>query len=270
VGRGLQGLTPPVFRGITLSFSSASREPGLALVLGTSGGLGAALLSALQDGGASDVVLGLSRRSTPPLDLADEASLAAAAQWVAAQAAAHGLPLRLLVVATGYLHGPTGAPGDGQDEDPPSQPERSWTQLDAAYLQHCFAVNAIGPALVVKHFFPLLARDGRCQAAWISARVGSIGDNALGGWYGYRASKAALNQIVRTASIELARRNRQSLCVALHPGTVDTPLSQPFARTGLKVRSPAVATGELLAVLQALTPAQSGGFFDYRGQVVPW
>jgi NAD(P)-dependent dehydrogenase (short-subunit alcohol dehydrogenase family) len=107
-------------------------------------------------------------------------------------------------------------------------------------------------------------------AGFISAKVGSIGNNALGGWYGYRASKAALNQIVRTAAIELARRNRRAVCVALHPGTVDTPLSQPFAKAGLTVRSPSVAAGELLAVLHGLTPAQSGGFFDYRGQALPW
>ena len=102
------------------------------------------------------------------------------------------------------------------------------------------------------------------------AKVGSIGDNALGGWYGYRASKAALNQIVKTASIELARRSRQAVCVALHPGTVDTPLSQPFAKAGLNVRPPAVAAAELLAVLAGLTHAQTGGFFDYRGQALPW
>jgi NAD(P)-dependent dehydrogenase (short-subunit alcohol dehydrogenase family) len=107
-------------------------------------------------------------------------------------------------------------------------------------------------------------------AAFLSARVGSIGDNALGGWYGYRASKAALNQLVHTAAIELARRNRDALCVALHPGTVDTGLSQPFAKTGLQVRPPDVAAVELLGVIDGLPPGSSGGFFDHRGLTVAW
>jgi NAD(P)-dependent dehydrogenase (short-subunit alcohol dehydrogenase family) len=242
---------------------------GLAVVIGAGGGLGAALLAGLRVSGA--VALGLGRHSVPALDLTDEASVAAAARWVAGECAARALPLRRLIVASGFLHGRVvgvgGRVGNGVVD---AQPERSWSQLDPAYLAHCFAVNAIGPALVVKHFFPLLARSGPCVAGFLSAKVGSIGDNALGGWYGYRASKAALNQIVKTASIELARRNRQAVCVALHPGTVDTPLSQPFAKTGLNVRPPAVAAAELLAVLAGLTPAQTGGFFDYRGQALPW
>ncbi len=245
-------------------------KSGLALVIGAGGGLGAALVTALgrlgPQGQAAPVVLALGRNTTPRLDYAEEATLANAARWVADEIASHRLPLRTLIVASGYLHGVI----PGQSGDRPAQPERSGLQLDPAYLAHCFAVNAIGPALVVKHFFPLLTRSGPCVAAFISAKVGSIGDNTLGGWYGYRASKAALNQIVRTAAIELARRNRQAVCVALHPGTVDTPLSQPFAKAGLTVRPPSVAASELLAVLDSLTPAQSGGFFDYRGQALPW
>jgi NAD(P)-dependent dehydrogenase (short-subunit alcohol dehydrogenase family) len=115
-----------------------------------------------------------------------------------------------------------------------------------------------------------LPKQGPCVAAFLSARVGSIGDNALGGWYGYRASKAALNQLVHTAAIELARRNKEALCVALHPGTVDTALSQPFAKTGLQVRPPAQAAAELLAVMDALPPGSSGRFFDHKGLPVPW
>jgi len=123
---------------------------------------------------------------------------------------------------------------------------------------------------VMKHFLPLLPKQGRCVAGFVSAKVGSIGDNALGGWYGYRASKAALNQLVKTASIELARRNSQAICVALHPGTVDTALSQPFAKTGLKVRPAAEAANDLLGVLAGLKPEQSGALLDYQGQTLPW
>ena len=236
---------------------------GLALVIGAGGGLGAALLAQLSSaanapGAAYPAVRALGRASQPGIDYDNEASLAAAADWVASQCAEAKLPLRLLLVASGFLHGPQG------------QPERSLAQLDAGYLSHAFAVNAIGPALVMKHFLPLLASQGRCVAGFLSARVGSIGDNALGGWYGYRASKAALNQLVKTASIELARRNRQAICVALHPGTVATSLSQPFAKTGLAVRSAEVAAAELLAVLAGLSAQDTGSFRDYRGQSVPW
>jgi len=235
---------------------------GAALVMGAGGGLGTALVaqlsSAAGSAGTYPAVLALSRSSLPAIDYGDEASLKTAADWVAAQCASRQLELRLIVVASGFLHGPQG------------QPERSFSQLDAGYLNHVFQVNAIGPALVMKHFLPLFPRQGRCVAGFMSARVGSIGDNALGGWYGYRASKAALNQLVKTASVELTRRNRQSVCVALHPGTVDTALSQPFAKTGLKVRPAEEAAGDLLAVLHGLVPGDTGCLVDYEGRKLPF
>lgn len=241
---------------------NAETSNGAALVIGAGGGLGAALMSRLSGAaGASQpfqAVLALSRSSLPAIDYGDESSLQAAAAWVAAQCATRRLELRLLVVASGFLHGPQG------------QPERSFAQMDAAYLNHVFRVNAIGPALVMKHFLPLFPRNGRCVAGFVSARVGSIGDNALGGWYGYRASKAALNQLVKTASVEMTRRNRESICVALHPGTVDTPLSQPFAKTGLKVRPAEEAASDLLAVLDGLVPGDTGCLMDYQGLKLPY
>jgi len=235
---------------------------GAALVIGAAGGLGAALVANLAGaaGGPQPypAVLALSRSSLPAIDYGDEASLKMAADWVASQCVSRQLELRLLVVASGFLHGPQG------------QPERSFSQLDAGYLNHVFQVNAIGPALVMKHFLPLMPRQGRCVAAFVSARVGSIGDNALGGWYGYRASKAALNQLVKTASIEMSRRNRESVCVALHPGTVDTALSQPFAKAGLKVRPAEEAASDLMAVLQGLKPDNTGNLLDYKGMTLPF
>ena len=231
---------------------------GLAVVIGAKGGLGAALQVQLERDGHYAQVLGLGRRTDPSIDFLHEASIASAAQAVAGVCTAAHLELRLLIVATGFLHGASG------------QPERSWTNLDAGYLDHVFKINTLGPALVMKHFFPLLPKQGRCVAGLMSARVGSIGDNALGGWYGYRASKAALNQLVKTASIELTRRNRQSICVALHPGTVSTALSEPFAKTGLNVRPAAQAAGDLLAVLQALVPEDTGCLVDYLGQKLPF
>lgn len=192
------------------------------------------------------------------MDYARESSIAAAAQTVAGICDQSGLELRLLLVASGFLHGKAG------------QPERSWSHLNADYLQHVFLVNTLGPALLIKHFFPLLPKRGRCVAGFVSARVGSIADNALGGWYGYRASKAALNQLVKTASIELTRRNPDSVCVALHPGTVDTALSQPFAKKGLTVRPPQQAATELLGVIAGLGPANTGTLMDYQGQTLPF
>lgn len=225
----------------------------LAVVVGGSGGVGAAVVAALRDRTAYDEVLALGRRGSPALDLLDEASIAAAAAAVRAR----GVPT-LVFDATGFLH------GDGME------PEKSWRELDPAHLAHAFAINTIGPALLMKHFLPLLPRERRAVFATLSARVGSIGDNRLGGWYAYRASKAALNQLVRTAAVELRRGRPQAICVALHPGTVDTGLSAPFAKSGLQVQAPAEAAARLLAVIERLGPGDSGEFFDYRGEPVPW
>ncbi len=224
-----------------------------AVVVGAGGGLGRALAAALEAGGAYGRVTRLGRGSAPPLDLLSEPGIAAAASWAAEQG-----EIRLVLDATGFLH------------DARFRPERGWRDIDPAHMAHAFAVNAIGPALLMKHFCPRLAREGRAVFATLSARVGSIGDNRLGGWHSYRASKAALNQLVRTAAVELRRHNPAALCVALHPGTVDTALSAPFAKAGLDVRPPDAAAGELLAVLDGLGAEHSGGFYDQHGAPVPW
>ena len=230
----------------------------VALIIGSNGGLGAALLSQLEGDANYAQAIGLSRSTQVSVNYDDESSIAKAAQYVADLCATSNLQLRLLIVATGFLHGAQG------------QPERSFTNLDASYLQHVFKINTLGPALVMKHFLPLLPKTGRCVAGFLSARVGSISDNALGGWYGYRASKAALNQLVKTASIELTRRNKDSICVSLHPGTVATALSEPFAKTGLNVRPASEAAADLLAVLAGLSPADTGCLVDYHGQKLPF
>ena len=239
-----------------------------AIIIGASGGLGAGFAKILTTDAAFQSknnqiysqILSFSRRPANDreqvIDYADESTIARSAYWAAEQCqSAH---LRLLIIATGYLH----SNGNG--------PERSLQHLDMAYLQQVMLVNAIGPALILKHFFPLLPKVGDVRIAFISAKVGSIGDNALGGWYGYRAAKAALNQIVKTASIEFTRRNKQSICVALHPGTVTTALSEPFSKSGLNVRSPEVAAQELLNVVHNLDPSQTGRFYDYKGDSIVW
>jgi len=226
----------------------------LAVVIGSSGGIGSAIQTALERSDAFDQVVGLSRTSSPGLDLLDEASISACADRLSET----GDEIRLVFDATGALV------LDG------TRPEKSLRDLDPATLARSFAVNAIGPALLMKHFLPLLPKSGRSVFATLSARVGSIGDNRLGGWYAYRASKAALNQLVHTAAVELARRKPEAICVALHPGTVRTPLTEGFAKTGLEVQEPGLAAQRLLSVCEALTPDQSGGFFDHLGKPVPW
>lgn len=233
---------------------SSFPSPALAVVVGAGGGIGSALSSALEASGRFDPVIGLSRRSDPALDLLDEASIRAAADRIARL----GSPPRLILDATGFLH------------DGAYRPEKSWRELDPDRLARAFALNATGPALLMKHLLPLLPRDGKAVFATLSARVGSISDNRIGGWYAYRASKAALNQLVRCAAIELRRTHREAVCVALHPGTVDTPLSAPFVKAGLDVRPPEVAAADLLAVIDALTPDRSGELVDQKGETVPF
>jgi NAD(P)-dependent dehydrogenase (short-subunit alcohol dehydrogenase family) len=226
---------------------------GVAVVFGASGGIGSALAEALRRVETFARVVRISRATAPAIDLLDEASIDRAVKFAAGQG-----ELRLVIDATGFLH------------DARQKPEKSWRQIDAENLARAFALNAIGPALIMKHVLPLLPRDGKSVFATLSARVGSIGDNRLGGWYAYRASKAALNQLVRTAAVELARRSPEAICVALHPGTVATALSAPFEASGLEIHAPAAAARHLLAVAERLTPSATGGFFDWRGQAVPW
>lgn len=224
------------------------------MVVGASGGIGSALVHALREDSTSAEVIGLGRNSVPPLDLTDESSIAAAALAIAAI----DQPLRLVINAAGMLEKYGGVA------------EKTWGQLDPVAMQRVFAVNTIGPALLMKHFLPLLPRQGRSVFASLSARVGSIGDNHLGGWYSYRASKAALNQLVRTAAIELRRSRPDALCVAIHPGTVATGLSARFAKENLEVQSPDTAARRILHVLGTLDARHSGHFFDHRGLPVPW
>ena len=238
----------------------------LAVVVGANGGIGRALCDQLSAKGGYDRVLAVSRhrpqgwaedgaRIWIGADILDEESLRSAAELIAAV----GTPTRI-VVATGRLSGPG------------LSPEKNMRTLDAAALSEAFSVNAIGPALVAKHLLPLTPRDGPSLFAALSARVGSIGDNRLGGWYGYRASKAALNMLVHTLAIEHARTRPLGICVALHPGTVDTSLSAPF-QAGVqpeKLFTPARSAASLLAVMDRLRPEDTGGFFAWDGAPIPW
>lgn len=229
-------------------------EESVAVVFGATGGIGGALIEALGRSCRFSRVDGFSRASEPRLDLLDEASIAAIARTLLDR----GGEIRLIIDATGVLEGQGTAP------------EKSWRRLDASSLASAFALNAIGPALLMKHCLPLLPGEGKAVFATLSARVGSIADNRLGGWYGYRASKAALNQLVRTAAVELGRQKPEAICVALHPGTVATTLSSPYPLGALRAQTPTEAASRLIEVIDALTADDSGGFRDHRGEVVPW
>lgn len=223
-----------------------------AIVFGATGGIGQAISNALQQDPSCKQLVRLGRSTGIGFDLTNEDSLAAAAEAITASA-----PFQLMIDATGVL------------SDEQMQPEKSLNALNPEHLARAMAVNAIGPALLLKHFSPLLDRRKRAIFASLSARVGSIGDNRLGGWYGYRASKAALNQIIRTAGIEIARKAPEAVVLALHPGTVDTSLSRPFGAQAGRF-SPDQAAGLLLNVMDEAGPQISGGFLAYDGAPIPF
>ena len=227
-----------------------SFAPGFhAVIIGASGGIGAAFADVLDADPAASRVTRLSRATG--LDLTDPRSIADAA-------AALPAPPDLVIVATGLLHANGIAP------------ERELRQLSADNFARAFAINATGPALVAQAMLPLMPKGRKTLFAALSARVGSIGDNRLGGWHAYRASKAALNQIIRTMAIEQARKNPGSIVIGLHPGTVDTGLSKPFQRGVKSLFTPAESAAHLFGVIDAATPASSGNLYDWKGEAIPF
>ena len=219
-----------------------------ALIIGASGGIGSALATALAQAGAEVTTLS---RQADQLELTDEASIAAAASKLA------GRSFDRIIVATGALK-IDGVP-----------PETSFSRLDPDTMARSFAINASGPAMVIKHFAPMLPRKSPSVFAVLSARLASIGDNRLGGWMSYRASKAALNQVLRCAAVEYARKRPQAVLLALHPGTIPTALTAPYAR-GRYTASPEESAAQLLAVMAGCSTADTGGFFAYDGSAIPW
>jgi len=232
---------------------SSIPDGGIAVVVGAGGGIGGAAVDALTASGRFKTVIGWSRQTPGGVDVTRPADVERAAH----AAAAHG-EIRLVLVATGALS-TNGA-----------RAERSLAEIDPDAMMTAFRINALGPMLVAKYLLPQFPRTGKSVFAVLSARVGSIGDNRLGGWYSYRASKAALNQLMRTASIELARRAPGAICLALHPGTVDTALSRPFSRSGLAVQSPDAGAEKLIAVIDRARAEDSGSFLDQNGLAIPW
>jgi len=230
-----------------------------AVVIGASGGIGSALVQQLSADDKVHTIYAFSRSEKSfahdkvkagYIDVIDEQSVQQAAQSCDNE-------INLIIVATGILH-------DGQ-----SLPEKSLRDLDFDAMQSCFAINTFGPALVAKHFLPLIPREGKSVFAALSARVGSISDNGIGGWYSYRASKTALNMFLKTTAIETGRKYKDAAILGLHPGTVDTSLSQPFqAHVHHEIFSPDQAADYLLKVIDNVTPQNSGKFFDWKGEEV--
>jgi NAD(P)-dependent dehydrogenase (short-subunit alcohol dehydrogenase family) len=193
-----------------------------------------------------------------PLDVCDDKSIASAAERTAAATDR----LHLVINAAGVLH----------DESLGLQPEKRLEHVRPESLRRAFEVNAIGPLLVARHFLPLLRHDERSVLANVSARVGSIEDDRLGGWYAYRGSKAAQNLFTRNLSIELKRRAPRCICVALHPGTVDTALSRPFQGSVPpgQLFDARDAAARLIDLLESLGPEDTGSFLAYDGSSIPW
>ena len=243
-------------------------EAQTAVVIGAGGGIGGAVAEALAE--RYRQVVAVSRQAAAPQSLArcanlrwlpctaEESAIGEAAAVIDDACAA--LPLARLVIATGTLH------GDGY------RPEKSLRELSADTLGHLYQVNAVLPLLWLAALEPVLRRSEAAAVAVLSARVGSIGDNGLGGWYGYRASKAALNMLLRSAAVELGRRAPQVALLAFHPGTTDTALSKPFqARVPAdKLFSPAWVAEALLARMDAARADGQLQFVDYAGEPIPW
>jgi NAD(P)-dependent dehydrogenase (short-subunit alcohol dehydrogenase family) len=226
-------------------------KPFRALIIGSSGTIGSAFMELLEASPDCEVVWGLSRNSAQPINYQDLGTIESAAASLIQEG-----PFQLIINTIGVLHSEHW------------MPEKKLDDLNAEQLQILMQTNAIGPGLTIKHFSKLLDPAGSVMAT-LSAKVGSIEDNRLGGWFSYRASKAALNMLIKTASIEFARTKPNTALVALHPGTVNSRLSKPFK--GEQIGRPALdAASDMLTVLLSLQKTDSGSFLSYSGEKLPW
>jgi NAD(P)-dependent dehydrogenase (short-subunit alcohol dehydrogenase family) len=248
------------------------------VVIGATGSIGNAFLKALLNKYPTSRFLACSRAPLDdswygeleasgvitwlPLELTEQRSIENAANFAATMG-----PLDNVIVATGLLH----KLSNNQNPQSKMRPEKSLKELDAEWILQNFQMNSIGPALIMRYFLPLMNRHQRSIFALLSARVGSITDNKLGGWYSYRAAKAALNMLIKTAAVELKRSNPKALLVGLHPGTVDSALSMPFQKgiTEGRLQTPSEAVKAMLAVLSSLSMEDSGYCFSYKGEKLP-
>jgi NAD(P)-dependent dehydrogenase (short-subunit alcohol dehydrogenase family) len=247
------------------SLISSLTDGARVVIVGANGGIGSALVDTLASDERVAQVFALSRRSATGagalvepviVDITDEQSVRSAATICGEPG-----PVDLVVIATGMLHRPADI-----------QPEKRLKDIDSSAMEEVLCINTVAPAILAKYLLPVMRRDHKAVFAAISARVGSIGDNRLGGWASYRASKAALNMLIRTFSIEHSRTHPESLVLALHPGTTDTALSRPFQKNvpAGKLFSPQFTATRLLQVIDNLRPEASGGFFAWDGEPIDY
>ncbi len=225
----------------------------IAVVIGNSGSIGSAIEKELSDQGFKNII-GFNRSSSPRLDLLNEETIAQSAQFIKDQ----NTPVSLVFDATGLLH------------DDNNMPEKTYKNIDQIFMRKNFEINVMGPALIMKYFLPLLDKEEKSIFASISAKVGSISDNRYGGWYSYRASKAALNQMIKTASIEMKMKNQNAICLAIHPGTVESKLSKPFQKNDLTIQSPQESASNILKILFNSELSDTGTFYNWDGEKIEW
>ena len=225
----------------------------IAVVIGNSGSIGSAIEKELSDQGFKNII-GFNRSSSPRLDLLNEETIAQSAQFIKDQ----NTPVSLVFDATGLLH------------DDNNMPEKTYKNIDQIFMRKNFEINVMGPALIMKYFLPLLDKEEKSIFASISAKVGSISDNRYGGWYSYRASKAALNQMIKTASIEMKMKNQKAICLAIHPGTVESKLSKPFQKNDLTIQSPQESASNIFKILTSSTSKDTGSFYNWDGKIIEW
>ncbi len=225
----------------------------IAVVIGNSGSIGSAIEKELSDQGFKNII-GFNRSSNPRLDLLNEETIAQSAQFIKDQ----NTPVSLVFDATGLLH------------DDNNMPEKTYKNIDQIFMRKNFEINVMGPALIMKYFLPLLDKEEKSIFASISAKVGSISDNRYGGWYSYRASKAALNQMIKTASIEMKMKNQNAICLAIHPGTVESKLSKPFQKNDLTIQSPQESASNIFKILTSSTSKDTGSFYNWDGKIIEW
>ena len=225
----------------------------LAVIVGGTGAIGNAVADQLNQIGFSDIIK-IGTKTSPAIDFNDENSILESAEYIKEK----NKPISIFFDATGILHHNS------------SMPEKTFKSIEFDFAKKNFLINAIGPALLIKYFVPLLDKEEKSVFASLSAKVGSISDNGYGGWYSYRASKAALNQLIKTASIEMKVKNKKAIIVALHPGTVKSDLSKPFQKTNLKIQNPEESAKHLVKIINSIDQSQTGKFFNWDGSEIAW
>ena len=227
----------------------------LAIIIGNTGSIGSALMNELHKQNFKHVI-GLGKSTNPRLDLLDESSIEQSANFIKEK----NIPVSLIFDATGILH----------EKNSNQMPEKTYKNINYNFMKKNFEINVMGPALIMKYFLPLLDQTNKSIFATLSAKVGSISDNRYGGWYSYRASKAALNQMIKTASIELKSKNKHAICLAIHPGTVTSKLSEPFQKSDLKIQSAEESAKHIFHILFNSQHEDSGSFLSWDGSKISW